>query len=233
MKTVACDDILKKRLLKASRNFNALDESQLRVLTAMAELRVYESGEALFRQGENAAGFFIVYDGAVAVFRTGMDGRRQILHVFEEPGDVCGEVPVFEGTAYPAYGEALAETRALYLRRTDFLAAARRHPELLLAMLATLSRRLRLFVDLVDDLSLKDVTARLAKYLVGLSGSAIGAGTFDLPTSKALLADRLGTISETVSRALRKLQEQGLIAVDGRRISVTDPEGLAALAEIV
>lgn len=217
-------------ILKKVEMFGGLSTTQLSALSKVVVLRVIAAGEILFLQDDQAAGFYIVVDGGLQVYRTGMDGRRQILHVFTKPGDVCGEVAVFEGGEYPAAAEAVGSTTVLYVPRDTFLRLARAEPDMLLAMLAVLCRRLRRFVGLIDDLSLKDVGARLARYLVDRAEEA-GKNVIRLTISKGMLASQLGTIAETVSRTLRKMQEQGLIAVDGREIRILDREGLEGLAE--
>ena len=230
MNTIPCDDLLKRDMLRNARGFKRLADAELRALASIAEVRDYASGETLFMAGEQAAGLFILAQGAIAVSRYGPGGRRQILRVFDEPGDVCGEAPVFEGGAYPANAETEQASRLLYLRRADFLGAARRHPEILLTMLATLSVRLMRFVDLIEDLSMKDVSARLAKRLIELRDKSGRGDTVLLASGKAALAEQLGTIPETVSRTLRKLQEQNLIAVEGRTVKLLDVDALKALA---
>ncbi len=223
-------EALKAMILRTSSVFDGLSETGLRSLAGVAMLREYDTGETLFLQDEQAFGFYVLQQGTVNVYRTGMDGRRQILHVFDTPGDVCGEVPVFEGSTYPATADVVCCSHLIYLPRADFMAVTRMHPEILLQMLAILSKRLRRFVGLIDDLSLKDVAARLAKHLYDLSIKE-GQVEFRLSTTKGMLAARLGTIAETVSRTLRKLQAQGLISVDGRSIRILDAAGLAAVAE--
>jgi CRP/FNR family transcriptional regulator len=229
MKTKAERVVSKVAMLRCSDVFNGVSDASLQSLAAVAILQDYEAGESLFYQEQNAAGFYVLVNGALTVYRAGMDGRQQILHVFDEPGDVCGEVPVFEGTTYPAAADAAVASRVLYLARADFLAVTRRHPEILLEMLAVLSKRLRRFVGLIDDLSLKDVSTRLAAFLLGLADSA-GRDSFSLGMTKGTLASRLGTIPETLSRTLRKLQQAGLAVVDGRTIRILDRDRLEAIA---
>ena len=82
---------------------------------------------------------------------------------------------------------------------------------------------------LIDDLSLKEVGARLARHLLDLRRD--GGAAVELDSTKAVLANRLGTIAETLSRTLRKMQDRGLITVAGRRIVLDDVDGLEELAE--
>ena len=210
--------------------FAELPRDMLLSLAEAASTRFYEPGELLFREGERADGLHIVADGQVKVCRYGADGREQILHIFGGV-DPCGEVAVFEGGCYPATAEALAASNTLFLLRSDFLALAARQPDLLLNMLAVLSRRLRRFVDMIDDLALKEVSTRLARHLLELSAQAGGAREVELATSKAMLAARLGAVAETLSRTLARMQRRGLIEVDGRRVRLRNLAGLRGLAE--
>ncbi len=230
MRTKPVDAAVKAMMLRASSVFNGISAAGLQILAQVAMWREYEAGEPLFHQDGVADGFFVLVDGSITVYRTGLDGRQQILHVFEDAGEVCGEVPVFEGGSYPASADAAGNVRALYLPRAGFLEVTRRHPEILLEMLAVLSRRLRRFVGLIDDLSLKDVSARLAKSLLVYS-TDVHDDAFELTISKGMLASRLGTIAETLSRTLRKLQQAGVIAVEGRTIRILKRERLEMMAE--
>ena len=106
------------------------------------------------------------------------------------------------------------------------MAVACEHPEILLEMLAVLSGRLRRFVSLVENLSLRDATARVGAYIAALPDRD---GTVTLDCSKADLAVRLGTIPETVSRSLAKLKKQGAITMRAGRIVIKDRSLLTAM----
>jgi CRP-like cAMP-binding protein len=216
-------------IIRMTPNFAGLGDEGARALAEVGTLRRYEEGEYLFQQDEPATGFHIVVDGAVNVHRFGPDGRQQVLHVFEGGGELCGEVPVFEGSTYPAAAVAVECSQTLYLPRDALLSVGREHPEVLLKMLATLSMRLRRFVGLIDDLSLKDVSARLAKHLLELVDRD-EASVVTLETTKTVLASRLGTIAETISRTFRKLQSRKIIDVQGREITILDEETLRDIA---
>ncbi len=218
----------RSRLLGLCDLFRSLPEPERAALASIALHRTYEAGEYLFMQEEPAQGFYVVVKGRIKVHRLSPDGREQVLHLFGR-GELCGEVPVFAGTDYPASAAASGVLEALFLPRERFLAAARRQPQILLDMLAELSRRLRGFVTLIDDLSLKEVSARLAKYLLDLTAHT-GAATVELDSSKAVLAARLGTIAETLSRTLKKMQQRKAIAVQGHRIRVLNRDLLIELA---
>jgi CRP/FNR family transcriptional regulator len=198
-------------------------------LAALAQTRHFARQEALFHQGDRAEGFHVVVAGQVKVGRYGLDGREQVLHVMG-PGDPCGEVPVFQGRSYPANALALEQVLTLYFSRRDFLELGSRRPGLLLNMMGVLAARLRHFVELVDDLSLKEVSSRLARHLLKTADDQ-AVDTVELTTTKGVLASRLGTIAETLSRTLARLQRDGLIRVEGRRVTLLDRPALERLAE--
>ncbi len=137
---------------------------------------------------------------------------------------------MFEGKTYPASAQALEASALLTIPRKGFVELLRREPELALGVMALLSSRLRAFVGQIAQLSLKEVPERLAGYLLLLRAAQKRDDvTLDLP--KGQIASYLGTIPETLSRAIKKLSELGLIEVAGSHVRVLDPEGLAALAE--
>jgi CRP/FNR family transcriptional regulator len=105
-----------------------------------------------------------------------------------------------------------------------------KNPLVALNMLAVLSRRLRKFAGLVEDLSLKEVPGRLAAYLLLLSEQKKGAMGFDLDVSKNQLASLLGTIPETLSRILARMEKEKLIKSEGKRITILDRNGLEELS---
>jgi CRP/FNR family transcriptional regulator len=125
----------------------------------------------------------------------------------------------------------MEEGRVFFFPRKSFVDLIKRNPSLALNMLAVLSKRLRRFAALIDDLSLKEVPGRLAAYLLYLSDQKKGAKNLELTITKAQLASLLGTIPETLSRIFGKLSSQGLIETDGRRIRILDSEALQDLGE--
>jgi CRP/FNR family transcriptional regulator len=168
--------------------------------------------------------------GRVKIFKVSWEGKEQILHIFG-PGEPFGEVPVFAGQKFPASAEAMEESRVFFFPRDAFIYRIKKNPGIALNMLAVLSKRLRRFTQLIEELSLKEVPGRLAVYLLYLSESKEGEKHLELDISKGQLASLLGTIPETLSRILGKMTRAGLIESEGPRIKILDPQGLEDLAE--
>jgi CRP/FNR family transcriptional regulator len=220
-------------ILKRSSLFSGLTGKDLEKVRAIAINKKYQKGEPIFSEGQKATGFFVNLSGQVKVYKLSADGREQILHIIG-PGEAFAEAALFTGSAYPAFAEALNDARVLYFPKETFVSLIRDNPQLSLNMIGGLSAFLRRFVDLVEELSLKDVSARLSKYLLDVSvqrGRKQEEGTvFELEVSKTQLASRLGTISETLSRTFRKLQNRNVVRVEGKRITVLNQEALEEIA---
>ena len=214
-------------IIAASSLFDGLPPDQMDAVRRIAVIRSYVKGETLFSEGDDGIGFYVMLEGQIKVFKLSPEGKEQILHIFGS-GEPVGEVPVFSGAPYPASAEALAASRAAFFPKTDFVRLITENPMLALNMLAVLSLRLRQFTVQVENLSLKEVPARLASYLLLLSGKE-NRESVTLPISKGQLASLLGTIPETLSRILTRMTAAGLIDVARRQIRILDRDGLKTL----
>jgi len=188
-----------------------------------------KKGEAVFSEGEEADGFYVMVRGRVKIYKLSPEGKEQVLHIigFSEP---FGEVPVFSGGRFPANAQAIEEVLLMFFPRSAFVELIRSDPSLALNMLALLSKRLMQFTGLIEGLSLKDVPSRLASYLLDLSSRAGESNALELDISKSLLADVLGTIPETVSRVFARMTGEGIVAVEGRRIVLVDRKRLREIS---
>ena len=208
--------------------FSAVDDETLSALVSRCRIRRFAGEEIVFLAGQPAEACYVIVEGEVAVFRHGPAGERQIVHLYAS-GQSVAEAAMFSGGGYPASAEATGPARLLEVPRGVLADALDGRPELAMAMLSGLSRKLRELVGLVESLSLKTVPARLAAELLEMADRA-GAQEFGLPMSKARLAAKLGTAPETLSRALGKLQAAGWIEVSGARMGIRNRDALAGLA---
>jgi len=210
--------------------FNGLPEDQIVAIKKIAVEKKINKGEIIFSEGDEGNGFFVVADGRVKVFKVSTEGKEQILHIFG-PGQPFGEVPVFAGQKFPANAQAIDRTRVLFFPRASIVNLISANPSLALNMLAVMSKKLRQFAVQIENLSLKEMPARLASYLIFLADEQNKGDLVTLKISKGQLASTLGTIPETLSRAFAKLSGQNLINVDGKKITLLDRRGLENLAE--
>ncbi|MCU0559529.1 MAG: Crp/Fnr family transcriptional regulator [Desulfobacterales bacterium] len=219
-----------RSLLASIPFFSGLSAEQLLEVGRVALEKHFAKGEIIFSEGDEGEGFYLIIEGTVKVFKLSPEGKEHILHLFSA-GRIFGEVPVFAGEHFPANAEAIADTRVLFFPRSGFLSLIQKNPVLAMKMLADLSHKLRLFTSQIENLSLKEIPARLAAYLLFVADEQGRGGFVDLQISKGQLASLLGTIPETLSRVFAKLSTQKLIRVEGRKIVLMDAAGLRELAE--
>lgn len=222
-----------RKALANSTLFSGLTGPEIEQIQGIGLEKSYEKGELIFSDGEKATGFFVNLSGRVKVYKLSVEGREQILHIIR-PSETFAEAALFAGSTFPAFAEPLTPSRLMFFRKDRFLGLIQANPQLSLNMIAGLSTLLRHFVDLVEELSLKDVGARLSTYLLDLasrSGQTRGEErVLDLEVTKTQLASRLGTISETLSRVFRRLQNHNMIRVEGKRIIILNREALEEIA---
>ena len=217
--------MIKQNLVASSSLFDSLPADQLAVLSEISVEKRYARGEAIFFEGDPGTGFHLLAEGRVKIYKVSDNGREQILHIFGR-GETFGEVPVFHGAPFPASAEALSAVETLYFPRDSFAALVEKYPTLAMNMLAVLALKLRQFAQQVEDLSLKDVPARLAGYLLYLREEQKSREKVRLEISKGQLASLLGTSAETLSRIFTKMGSEGLVDVKGREIQLLDISGL-------
>ncbi len=217
--------------LGATSLFDGVRGQHLRDLSGIAMVVSYKRRAAIFSTGDPGNGFYLVKEGRVKVFMLSPEGKEQILHIVG-PGESFGEVAVFAGQSFPAHAVALENSRLVFLPRDDFVTLVSVNPALALNLLAALSQRLRQFAKMIDALSLKEVPGRLAAHLLYLNDKQAGGNRLRLELSKTQLASLLGTIPETLSRILSKLQRAGFIVIDGADITIVNRSRLVELAEL-
>src|SRR6267378_1753449 len=196
-------------------------------LARRCRVRAFEKGAIVFSEGQAATGVWVVLAGRVRLVRSSPRGREQVLHT-ESVGATLAEVPLFDGGGYVATAVAEDDARLLFVPGPELLALCRRRPEIAFGVITVLARRLRGFAALIEDLALRDVTARLSRFLL-MEARRAGRDVVDLPGTRDDVAARLGTVRELISRSLAQLRRAGAIAVRGRRITLIDERRLADL----
>ncbi len=220
----------KLNLMKQVEMFQGLSDNDLKSLSAIVALKNCTRDETVFEEGEDARGFYFVVSGRVKIFKLSPGGKEQILHIFGR-GEPFGEVALFSGRKFPASAQTLEKSRIGYLQLDAFKKLVSIHPAIALNMIGVLSKRLRTFTELIEQLSLREVPERLASYLLYLHSLGRGSSEIKLDVTKQQLASFVGTIPETVSRVIKKMNSSRLIVSSSSVIKITDMDGLKKLAE--
>jgi CRP/FNR family cyclic AMP-dependent transcriptional regulator len=209
-------------LVRSVPYFAHLDETALRAVAEGAISSRYGEGEIIFLEGDPCAGLCIIEEGRVKLFKVSQEGREQIVKLLG-PGEFFNEVAVLDGGPNPVSAMAALESTLRVIGRDTMLHLLARHPAIAVGVIENLAARARHLLSLVEDLSLRTVSSRLAKLLV-----TEAAADDEAPRrmTQQEMAAQLGTVREMVSRALRSFEEEGLIRFDRHRIVVLDAEGL-------
>ena len=212
--------------LSACPLFRGLKDNELTSLAELCEIRHADKGQQIFAEGDPAQAFYVLASGRVRVFKLAPSGREQTL-ITPEPPMSFAEAALFAAQRYPAYCAALEDSDIVVIDKSRFLRFIESKPQLALNMIALMAERLRGFARKIEQLSLMGVVPRLAEYFIQQSD---GKNEFTFEISKTDLASLLGTVPETLSRALGKLKSGGIISEIGSKVIIKDREALEEIA---
>lgn len=213
-------------------HFRGLAEDLLDRVAQSTRIRPYRTGEEIFRQGEKARAFFLVRAGGVKVYRLSPDGREQVLH-HVHAGQSFAEAALLSLGRFPAHAQAtVASTELFEIGGEEFLQLFKSEPRLSAAMVSSLCIWMHELVERIEELSVARASARLARYLLRLPAHGEGhALSIDLPLSRKELAAHLAIVPETLSRLLRRWEDDGVVIPKGRVPSIPDSRTLIGIAD--
>jgi CRP-like cAMP-binding protein len=215
--------------IKSLPYFSGLGQAELDSIRKYIFEKKADRGEILLFEGEPAEALYFVVAGAVKVFKTSADGKEQIFHIIR-PGESFNDVPVFSGGENLASAEAMGVVALNMVKKSDLEVILREHPQVALNVIQVLSERVRHLVSLVEDLSFRRVTSRVAKILLEYAGD----GTGEKPRlTQQEMAAIIGTAREMVGRSLKTLEEEGTIRMERNRIIITNQEALREMAGVI
>ena len=201
--------------------------AQIEALAARAIRREFAAGEMIFIEREPSAGLWMLERGRVKAFKVSPDGGEYVLRIFG-PGDTFNDLAALDGAPNVASAAAITAVIANVIPAADFADALAADHTLALAVVRDLVARQRQLVAQVEDLALRPVTARLARFLLEqVSNPALAHPS----VTRALIANHLATTSESISRSLRVLESAGAIRFDRHNIVITDLDALRNLAQ--
>ena len=217
-------------LIKSIPYFSGLGPAELDSLKGLIFETTAEKGRFIVLESEPADALYFVVSGVVKVFKTSADGREQILQIVR-PGESFNDAPVFDGGPNPASAQAMGPVVLYGIKNSDMGVILGTHPQVALNVIHVLSQKLRHLVSLVEDLSFKHVTARLAKILLEYAGDGVGSAKPRLTQQE--MAAMAGTAREMIGRSLKELEDEKIVRLEHHRIVVTDKEALKKWAGVV
>lgn len=213
-------------MLRKASVFSGLSESDLAEFSGIVVDRSLEPEEYVFWEGDAPVWFYLVGEGKVKVFKHSSSGKEFIVAFFG-PGEMFGEVAVFEDRAYPASAQAVAPSRVLGIRREDFISFFAERPEVALKIVIVLGGRLRDAQSRLKDIAGERVEQRIASLLVMLH-SKVGS---EIPFTRQEIAEMAGTTTETAIRVMSRLGKDGIIRSVRGKTMIRDEGRLRLLSE--
>jgi CRP/FNR family transcriptional regulator len=221
-----------RKTLECVPQFNGLLDEIQQALAATAIHRNYSSRQVIYVEGEPAESIYLLESGWVKATRMTRDGREQAM-MFLRPVEVFGDIGVLTGVPYPGTVTALEDVTVWVIPAYTILNLIQRQPTFAMSIIRHLGERVLYYINLVEDLSLRSVEARLARTL--LHHAELSDGRLVVPrhewTTFDQMAVRLGTVRDVLSRALKTLETENLLRVEKQSIILLNPQGLAERAD--
>lgn len=218
----------KSAIVASCSLFHGVSPTHRGRLVDMARRVTFPAGRLLFRQDDPCPGIYCVGSGVVRVYRIGAGGKEHTLHM-AGPGQTFAEVAVIGGFSCPANAEVTQAAQCALLPAAAFLAMLREDHAFCLELLIGMSHWVRHLTGLLEDITLRDASGRVARHLLQASHDA--RGTVGLAGLKKHIASQLNLTSETFSRVLRKLADAGVVElIDEKRLRIADRKALEALS---
>lgn len=210
--------------------FENLNNEELLEIVNTINHKEYTKGDVIFTEGNIANTLYFVNEGKIKLYKYTKDGKEQILHVLSE-GDFFGELDLIKPSKYGFNAKAIVDAKICTLTKDEMKDIMMRNPEIGIKLLETVGERLSKVENLVQNLATNDVDSRMAYLITDLMekyGESKGDNiSIVLPLSREEMANYIGVTRETISRKLKKFEDENLIKIIGtKNIVILDEEGL-------
>ena len=220
-------------LLRGIPYFAGLSDADLEAVRLRMFEQSVERGDMILMEEDPSEAVYFVVSGAVKVFKTSIEGKEQILCLLRT-GESFNDVPILDGGPNLASAVAITPVVLYGMTRTDIEELLRENPRVAMNVIRVLSKKVRHFVSMVEDLSFRDVTSRVAKLLLDYATDHGGPeeGVERPRLTQQEMAAMVGTAREVVGRSLKVLEEEGAIRMDRHRIVVTNRKALQQMGGV-
>lgn len=221
----------------AARNnsvFSELVQTELHVISSEKGCRQYSKGEMIFYADDQPSGLFCIHKGIVKLYKVGKDGKEQIIRLAQQ-GDIIGYRSLLSGEKYSKFATPIADAQICHIPKGAFFSILSTNYNLSSKVMELLSMELKVAEERIMEMAQKPVRERLAETLLLLRetyGVEADRTTLKIKLTRIELANIVGTATESVSRLLSKFKEEKFIDMNGRKLKIIDPAGLAVAANL-
>lgn len=206
-------------LISSISYFGTLDPAALEEIRKAATRHKFSAGEIIFSEYDLGTGLWIIEKGWIKVVKYSLSGREQVLH-YLGPGETLNLIGVFTNKPNPASVITLEPSILHHIPRQVMVDLIDKHPNLARLVIADLAARVTHLVSMVEDLSLRTVEARLARYILGYHEA--GPISRQRWATQSEMAARVGTVPDVLNRMLRKFSDEGIIEFSRSQIKIID-----------
>jgi CRP/FNR family transcriptional regulator len=210
-----------REFLKSIPYFTGIEPEELDAVERITTEKTVERGGMIIYEGDPAASLFVVYSGAVKIFKTSAEGKEQIFRI-ARPGDTFNDVPIFDSGNNPTSAQAMGPVVLYELKKNDVDALLNTHCNIVHNTIRVLAKRVDQMGQLIEDLSFRHVIGRVARILLEYAED----GAPEPRLTQQDMAAMAGTAREVVGRSLKTLEDEGLIKLNRSRIVINDKEAL-------
>lgn len=205
--------------------FSELQPGQVEQLVTGTRLLDIPRGNMLFNRGDRAHGFYLLLNGQIKLGVISPQGDEKVIGLIQ-PGQSFGEAVLFLERSFPIHAQATLDSKVLLITRDAVFDILDNDVTVVRRMLAGISARNRQLVNDIESISLQNSTQRLIGYLLQISTDSPNPAHVQLPASKHTIASMLNIAPETFSRVMLKLNNAGLLEMNGKEIIIVDVDGL-------
>ncbi|ABR35155.1 MULTISPECIES: Crp/Fnr family transcriptional regulator [Clostridium] len=210
--------------------FENLNRDELVEIVNKINHKEFNKGDVIFTEGNIANTLYFINEGKIKLYKYTKDGKEQILHILSE-GDFFGELELIKPSKYGFNSKAIEDAKICTLTKEEMKDIMMKNPEIGIKVLETVGERLSKVENLVQNLATNDVDSRMAYLIIELmekyGENVEGNISVKLPISREDMASYIGVTRETISRKLKKLEDENLIKIIGTKtIIIIDEEGL-------
>ena len=209
--------------------FAGIAPNMVERLDAAAHEHVYQAGATIFNEGDACAGFHVVVEGLVRIYRISPEGRLHTLSLLR-PTASFNEVAAVDGRSNPYNAVAVTQAVIVAISHNQIMELLSNERELLQSYVQALAQVNREYIERLEDMTFRTIPSRLAKLFLHETTYADQISEAPTKLTQEDIASILGTTREVVGRALRGLLNAGLLRKEGRQVFIADREGLEHLS---
>ncbi len=228
MTTMEVSPVTGVELLRRCPLFFKLDAEAFEKITRLMVERRVDRDEILWLDGDPGKKLYFIASGLIKLFKTSAAGKEQIIKVVG-PGESLGESALFDNNGNSVSAQAMIPSVIFGLDKSKLGILFAEHPQLALNISRVLARQAHDYLSLVEDLSFKPVTSRLARVLLAHNGEDTAR---PLRLTQQEMAAMTGSVREVIGRTLKSLAGEGVIRLERQRIVITDRQALRKISTV-